>query len=428
MLACLFYDELRRHAPAAPLFSGKTGLIVSGVFLRTNRPRRAWRVVLLLPCLLLLHGCGILAQTRVTPDELQADRAARPQPLRQRVDALMQPMIRSGRVPGAVVGVLLADGSTHFYGYGTAGAPGDAPPGPDTLFPVGSLSKGFLADEIALLVAERRLSWDDRLGAIFPRAALSADAREVTLLQLATHSSGMPRQPADFRTLAYFTEYLVDGRNFYRHYDEAYALDYLADFRARHPGQWEYSNIGYGVLGAAVEKRGGRSVDDLLRRYMVEPLRLRCTGYVPQRLPCREQRATGHSGDQPWFIARGEPLPDWEFTPLMRGAAALYSTARDLLAFAAVHLPQHPGYNPVLGHNLDLRFHGQTQSEAVTWDIQNIDGETFTYQIGVISGCSAYLGVDRRHGTAVVILRNSFEWDASFGPRLLLRLAQGSPP
>jgi CubicO group peptidase (beta-lactamase class C family) len=383
---------------------------------------------MLLPLgLLLLHGCGILAQTRVRPEELQADRAARPQPLQARVDAVMQPMIASGRVPGAVVGVLLPDGSTHFFSYGSAGSPGGEPPGADTLFPVGSLSKGFLADEAALLVEERSLSWDEKLGTVFPQAALSADAREVTLLQLATHSAGMPRQPADFKTLEYFSEYLFDGRNFYRHYDQAYALDYLSGFHAHDAGRWTYSNIGYGVLSAALEQRSGRSVDALLDQYMVGPLRLRCTGYAPERLPCNA-RVTGHAGDQPLFIRRGESLPDWEFTPLMRGAAALYSTVRDLLAFAAVHLPQQRGYNPVLGHNLDLRFRGETQSEAVTWDIQEVGGETFTYQIGVVSGCSAYLGVDRRHGTAVVVLRNSFEWDASSGPHLLLRLAQDPPP
>lgn len=61
----------------------------------------------------------------------------------------------------------------------------------DTLFALGSLSKGTTAEAIALLVNEGRLHWDDTL--LPPGTPLSDDAKRITLLQLVTHTSGLPR-------------------------------------------------------------------------------------------------------------------------------------------------------------------------------------------------------------------------------------------
>lgn len=84
----------------------------------------------------------------------------------------------------------------RFFGYGVTIRNGVARPDGDTLFAVGSLSKGFLAAELALLVDEGVLTWDDTIAALAPGSAeLSDDAKQVTLLQLATHTAGMPRQP-----------------------------------------------------------------------------------------------------------------------------------------------------------------------------------------------------------------------------------------
>jgi CubicO group peptidase (beta-lactamase class C family) len=374
---------------------------------------------------LLLAGCGSLSQTELDANDIAAARRAPAQSLQMEVDSLLRPMVDTLHTPGVVVGVLLPDGTRQFFGYGVADQTSRRRPDGATLFAVGSLSKGFLAALIALLVDDGVLSWDDTLETLLPPGtALSPDARRITLLQLATHTSGLPRQPVTLRTLSYFIEYLFDGESFYRQFDDRYVLDYLAHFSADAQGQRQYSNIGYGILGYIIELRTGKSLDALLTQRLAQPLGLTCTGYVAEALPCYPTRAQGYAGDQPKFIGRGQPTPDWQFTNLMRGSAALSSNADDLLNFASAHLNgQDSHVNGVLADNLRVRVPQPTEASAIAWVVDDIAGQAITYQIGIVAGYTSYIGLDVEHRTAVVVLQNSFNWDNSVGHKLLLRLA-----
>jgi CubicO group peptidase (beta-lactamase class C family) len=341
------------------------------------------------------------------------------------VDAIAAPVVREGQSPGLMVGLLLPDGSTRFFGYGTTEEGGGEVPGPDTLFAVGSLSKGFLGGVTAKLVQEGRLSWSDTLSVLLPpETPLSPDAARISVEQLATHTSGLPRQPENPITLIYFTEYLFTGDNFYRNLTRDRVLDYLGDFSAPDTLAPHYSNVGYGILGYALERRTGQSVDALLAQEITGPLGLSHTGYTPENLPGFAARARGHAGDQPKFVSRGEPVPDWHMTDIMRGSAALYSTARDLLAFAAAHLRRDgSALSTALADNLRIRYPRPRDAAAVAWIADDVDDVRITYQIGVIAGYSSYLAIDQADGTAVVVLQNAFNWDISVGHELVMLLA-----
>ena len=346
--------------------------------------------------------------------------------LKTEVDSLAQPLVDKKETPGVVVGILLPDGSKRFYGYGlTALVDGRKPDG-ETLFAVGSLSKGFLGAIAAQLVQEGRLTWNDTLETLLPAGtSLSADAKKITLLQLATHTSGLPRQPMTFQTFRYIIRYSFNGKSFYSHFDRAYIMKYLSGFDAPSPVKVRYSSLGYGLLGYILEVRTGKKVDDLLREYMTAPLGLKNTGYTPESLPAIARRAHGYTGDQPKYRRRGRPTPDWEFTDIMRGSAGLYSNAEDLLAYASAHL------NPVgsqtlyaaLQDTLVVRFPALSPVPAIAWSVDDAKGLKITRQIGFVGGYSTYLGLDIKNRTAVVVLQNSFNWNLSVGPRLLQRLA-----
>ena len=372
-----------------------------------------------------LSACGTLSTWRVDP----ADVSRLPTDPAQAVEAVAAPLVKDGRTPGLVVGLLLPDGTTRFFGYGTTGQGGDPPPGPDTLFAIGSLSKGMLGVLTTLLVQEGRLSWDDRLaGALPPGTPLSPDAARITLEQLATHTSGLPRQPMTVAMLTAFTGYLFTGENFYRDLDRAALVDYLADFEAPAENAPRYSNIGYGLLGHAVEQRTGRRLDDLLAERITGPLGLTRTGYDPGSLPGYDQRAIGHAGDQPKFIRRGAPVPDWRFTEILRGSAALYSTARDLLAFAAAAVKGDGSpLSRAFADSLRVRYPRPREAAAVAWIVDEIGDERISYQVGIVAGYTSYLAVNPRNRTAVVVLQNAFNWDQSVGHTLMLRLATLPP-
>jgi CubicO group peptidase (beta-lactamase class C family) len=372
---------------------------------------------------LTLAACGSLTVTDVSPEDATQLHKDHNQPLDSEVNKLVAPMVTTGYTPGVVAGVLLPDGSMHFYGFGVADKQTNAPPDADTLFAVGSLSKGFLAAMTSLTVESGQLSWNDRLPDMLPPGIpLSPDARQVTLLQMATHTAGFPRQPIDRKTLTYFVEYLFDGENFYRHIDQKYILDYLADYESDEAGTIRYSNIGYGLLSTILQRRSGKNIDALLKEKITGPLHLTCTGYEPPPLPCNAKRAYGYAGDSPWFITRGNPTPDWEFSPFMRGAAGLHSTARDVLTFAAAHLHGNAHLNRTLASDLKQRVTDPESGVGIGWTIENVDGAPIEYEIGLVAGYTSYLGIDPTHKTAVVLLQNSFNWDSSTGHKLLVYL------
>lgn len=377
---------------------------------------------------LALTACGTLSTWDVPrPEGGPGVQAAS---LPKAVDALAAPLVDQGRTRGLMVGLLLPDGSCRFFGYGSTSAEGGATPGPDTLFAVGSLSKGFLGGITATLVEEKRLSWSDTLATLLPAGTpLSPDAAAITVERLATHTSGLPRQPATPRTLAYFVQYLFTGENFYRHLDRDAVLDYLADFSAPAEPEPRYSNIGYGILGYALERKSGQALDDLLAERITGPLGLSHTGYDPEKLPGYAARAIGYAGDQPKFIRRGRPTPDWRMTDIMRGSASLYSSARDLLTFAGAHMKRDGSpLATALSGTLRIRYPRAREAAAIAWVADDVDGVRITYQVGLIAGYTSYLAVNPANRTAVVVLQNAFNWDYSLGHELMLLLASLPDP
>lgn len=382
------------------------------------------RLTALAACV-FLTACSTLAELEIDPGDVRPLHYSVSENLHDEVDSLVQPLIAGGQTPGMIVGVLLPDGSRQFFGYGTIDAPGDGKPDADTLFAIGSLSKGFLGALTALLVDEGMLEWNDTLGDLLPPATpLSDSARKITLLQLATHTAGLPRQVFNNTTLRQFVRYLFTGESFYRQFDRDFVLGYLADFEAGAANPPNYSNIGYGLLGYLLELRSGLSIDELLKRRLNVPLGLQCTGYTAGELPCYPARAHGHAGDQPKFIRRGTTVPDWEFTDFMRGSAGLHSTARDLLSFAAAHLTDKQSrFGAALADTLRVRFERPKEAAAVAWMADDIDGQRINHQIGLVAGYSSYIGIDAQRKMAVVVMQNSFNWNNNAGHRLLLRLA-----
>jgi len=373
-----------------------------------------------------LAACSTWSRLPIDTDNTLAEKYARDKDLKNEIDSLAQPLIDKKVTPGLVVGVLLPDGSKQIFGYGVTSTVDSPRPDGDTLFAIGSLSKGFLSATASILVQEGKMSWDDTLEQLLPaHTPLSNDAKKITLLQLATHTSGLPRQPNTLRTLAYFTQYLFTGENFYRHLDRDYLVNYLSDFDAPKIVTPHYSNIGYGLLGYVLELRTGKKIDALVHEKMLQPLQLIHTGYVPEILPGFTMRARGHAGDFPKFIRRGQPVPDWSFTDILIGSAALYSNAKDLLTYADAHLRESGDAtrDRALQDTLKIRFDRPEEAAAIAWIVDDIHDHKITYQVGVVGGYTSYIGMDVANKTAVVVLQNGFNWTNTIGHRLLLRMA-----
>lgn len=197
----------------------------------------------------------------------------------------------------------------------------DAPA--QALFEVGSISKVFTGLLLAQAVEQGDLALEDTRGALLngtPSAApaLPAPVAAITLRQLVTHTSCLPRLPADFRERS-------DAANPYRTYGRVRLWQALAHTRLAQspPCASAYSNLGFAVLGEVLAQRYGKPWAMLVHERISGPLGMHDT---VQALGDKAPRlAVAYDGDSPVSL--------WEFDAFA-GAGALRSTAADMLTFS----------------------------------------------------------------------------------------------
>jgi CubicO group peptidase (beta-lactamase class C family) len=374
--------------------------------------------------LLLVSGCsGTLSQ--MSPPSNETSQVGQ-NGQRLSVDTFVTHYMREKQVSGMVVAIIHRNGPAEFHCYGVTDNKQRYPITPQTLFALGSLSKGVTAEVVTMLVNEGRLHWQDTLQTLLPPGtALSEDARRITLLQLVTHTSGLPRQPMNLLSLEHLLAYLNNGENFYHELDADGVLSYLSTFNAPLEREPSYSNLGYAILGYILTYQTGESIDTLASRMIFRPLAMGNTSFLPQTLRAYPQRALGHVGDQPKFKPRGALTPDWQFSHNMVGAASLYSDADDLIEYARAHLKPtgHAALDQAFKDVSVDYYPRQIEAANIAWVTDTFSKQQLTYQVGYIGGYSSYIGFDKANQNAVVVLQNSFNWSNYIGHQILRNLA-----
>ncbi len=207
---------------------------------------------------------------------------------------------------------------------------GPEPFPPDQLFQIGSVTKTFTALLLSRRLITGELTYDTPVAELLPIASAVRADRPVTVGELATHTSGLPRVPASLWRRA-----LTFDDNPYQDYDDDRLAGDLARVRLRRRGRTRYSNLGAGLLGHALATAAGTTYDALVRAEICEPLGLVDTTAVPADGQ-RTRLATGHR-------RRGRPRDvAWEFDALA-GAGSLWSTGNDVLTYLQAHLSPPEG-------------------------------------------------------------------------------------
>ena len=177
------------------------------------------------------------------------------------------------RIPGVAWGVVRDGSFVHAGGAGTTRDGEDRRPDADSVFRIASMTKSFTASTVLLLRDEGRLSLDEPVASYVPEPAgwrlPTADSTPVTVRQLLTMSAGLPTDdPWGDRqqglALDRFAELLAAGPSF-----------------AWPPGTvFDYSNLGYGILGRVVTTVAGREYREVVRDRLLGPLGMTATSYV----------------------------------------------------------------------------------------------------------------------------------------------------
>lgn len=267
----------------------------------------------------------------------------------------------------------------------------------NTLFEIGSISKVFTSLLLADMALRGEVSLDDPITKYLPAGARTPErkGKAISLRDLATHRSGLPRLPDNMKP--------ANPLNPYADYGEAQMLDFLARYElTRDIGtEFEYSNLGVGLLGYLLARRAGTTYEALLKRRILVPLGMSDTAIT---------LSTAQKARFPQaYDSLMQPTPPWHL-PLLAGAGAIRSTAKDMLIFleAAMGAKRTP-LAKAFALMLAERSPGPsaTTQMGLGWIVaKTANGELMVHDGGT-GGFRSSIGYEPAKKRGVVVLTNS---------------------
>ena len=269
--------------------------------------------------------------------------------------------------------------------------------GADNVFEIGSITKVFTASILADMVSRGELRLDDPVAKYLPTSAHvpSRNGRQISLFDLATQSSGLPRMPSNFTPR--------DSMNPYADYSVQQLYAFLAGYQLPRDigATYEYSNLGMGLLGHVLALKAGTSYEQLVTRRILTPLGMTETA-ITLTPAMRARLALGHDGE-------GHVVPNWDL-PTLAGAGALRSTAKDLLAFLVANLDSTA--TPLSRTLQQTRVERQPTNDpnlkiGLAWHILSRPVGKIVWHNGGTGGYRSFIGFDPARRIGVVVLCNN---------------------
>ncbi|WP_292523706.1 D-alanyl-D-alanine-carboxypeptidase/endopeptidase AmpH [Methyloceanibacter sp.] len=318
------------------------------------------------------------------------------------------------KVPGLLIGAV-RNGDTAIYGFGESSDGGKEPDG-DTVLRIGSITKAFTGQVLAALTADGTVSLTQRLGELAPDLGTGKDPNvsAIRLIDLATHSAGLPRElprepgPADDPLNTITRDGFVSWLN-------TEPLLYA-------PGTGVlYSNFAFDLLAIGLSDAAKTPYPELLKKHVTGPLGMSDTTFELDE----EQKTRfmqGHNFD-------GKPLPDIPTGDMAVGSGGLYSTPKDLLRWMQWHLDRlaekdaetrlldHAAYlvrdnlNPVQG----MDESGHMDAMSLAWVVMMPEGNRplILQKAGGLQGTFAYIAFAPTRGVAAFVAINKFDFGAA---------------
>jgi D-alanyl-D-alanine-carboxypeptidase/D-alanyl-D-alanine-endopeptidase len=328
---------------------------------------------------LYFAGCGTKSQ---------ADEQTMEGMLRQYVEA-------RGDQAGIVAGII-DEKQTRIVCDGKTGLTADQRIDGDTVFEIGSVTKVFTSLLLADMVGKGEMKLDDPISKFLPVAVKSPmrDGKEITLIDLATHTSGLPRIPDNLKP--------KDPYNPYADYTVQQMYDFLSGYTLPRDigSKYEYSNFGVGLLGHVLELKGGGSFESLVTQRICKPLGMNDT-CITLTDDMKSRFAVGHDES-------GTVVEHWD-TPTLAGCGALRSTANDLLKLVAANMGL---VKCVLASAMELEQTPRQVADipntqiGLAWQITKVGNSEFIWHNGGTYGFSSFIGFDKKRQRGVVVLAN----------------------
>lgn len=266
-----------------------------------------------------------------------------------------------------------------------------------SIYEIGSVTKTFIG--LLLAIGEEKGLWknSDLLSDMIPKWASLPFAQQTTLLDLVTHTSGLPRLPHNIKGT------VKDQLDPYANYDKNDLIEAVLTESAKEKRSFNYSNYGFGILGYLLSQNLGQSLHDGLSEMIFNPLKMKNTGDA------------GHINNSETILSvynpKGVATPRWIFQDTMAGAGAINSTVTDMLNYIEANLSLH-GDNMASAlkqsHNEHFAIHpSKGIGIGYGWlRYKEKDGSVTHWHNGGTYGSNSYATFNRDNGVGFVILSN----------------------
>ncbi len=283
---------------------------------------------------------------------------------------------------------IIKDGKTNNYGIIKVNDTIKPAENQNKVFEIGSITKVFTSTVLASLVVDKKLKLTDKINAYYPFPF--KDNVELSFLNLANHTSGLPRLPRNLD--------LSNGTNPYKNYGEKEIETYLKDLLKleNEPSKtFLYSNLGAGLLGYTLGLTQKSSFQDLLQKKIFNKYKMTSSFTSSQGLDNRLVKGLN---------LKGETVSNWDFDVLFGGGGIL-STTEDMVKFAnaqfnpknkELELTRIPTFKIKEGMGIGLAWHIITSK----------NGKELYWHNGGTGGYSSSMAVNIEDKTAVIILAN----------------------
>jgi len=279
------------------------------------------------------------------------------------------------------------------------------------IFEIGSITKIFTSILLSDLIQKEQAELNETLQDQFDFTVQNGG--EIELIQLANHTSGLPRLPSDYETVPNF-----DLNDPFASYTSELLENYLDNVVVLNNPigtQYEYSNLGMGLLGYILSKKTGKTYENLLKETIFEPLQMLNSTTLLSTID-QTQLVLG-------LDENGNVRSNWNFTNAAAGTGAIKSSVSDMGKFIHKNFENDIVYNFPQTATYTI---GEGYEIGLAWNILNDEGFTIFLHNGGTGGYRSSLALDKNNKKAVIVLSNvsGFNVDSELIDQLTLSLLE----
>ncbi|MBC3906708.1 serine hydrolase [Undibacterium umbellatum] len=286
----------------------------------------------------------------------------------------------------------------------------------DTVFEIGSITKVFTGLILMDMAEKGEVGLNEPVEKYLPTSVTvpRRAGKQISLRDLSTHVSGLPRMPGNFAP--------KDPKNPYIDYTQDLLYQFLSTYQLPRDigSKPEYSNLGAGLLGHALSLRAGSDYETLVRSRILMPLKMQNTG-INLTADMKKHLASPYVvTDEFASEAKLTLTSNWDLG-VFNGAGGLRSSMNDMLKFLAANMGEQESSVQAVVNKMQEPLEPREPGKPVrlAWGGGNKYGSEITSHTGGTGGYRSYIGFDRKAGKGVVVLSNATTEVGDIGSKII---------